>query len=216
VGTAALALLHALVFVYWVGGDLGAFYASFLLGDPRLSLERRIAAAQVVAAVDMAPRSALVLALPTGLTLARAQGWLEVQPLALGAVWLGAIVWLCLVWALHLTGAERGSALRRVDLVIRWSVLIGTLTAGFAIVSGQWQAPRFIGWKLLLLAAAIGAGLGIRAFDVGSKLGAFVREGTSPALDHSLAQALTRVRPLVILIWVLVLSAAFLGIWRPL
>lgn len=214
-GTAALGLLHALVLVYWLGGDLGAFYSSCVLGNSRLPLQRRIAAAQVLAAVDMAPRTALILALPTGLSLAGARGWLEVQPLALGAVWLGAAAWLWIVWALHLTGAPRRSALRRADLVIRWSVLIGILTAGVAILGGRLQAPQFIGLKLLLLAAAIGVGLAIRASDVSSKLGALVRDGASTPLDQALARALGRVRPLVILLWVLVLAAALVGIWRP-
>lgn len=213
----ALALLHVLVLVYWVGGDLGAFYSSFLLGDSRLPVQRRLAAAQVLAAVDMAPRSSLILALPTGVTLAVVRSWLELSPLALAAVWLGAVLWLCLAWAVHLLRAPPAGILRRADLVIRCVVLLSVLGAAVGILSGRVRAPEFIGLKLLLLAAALGTALAIRASvaGMGAALDALAREGASAAIDQSLARALGRARPLVVLIWLLVLAAAFVGLWKP-
>ena len=73
---ALFALIHVLVFVYWLGGDLGAFYTSRFLTAPDVSADRRLMAAKIVGDVDMAPRTALILALPSGLLLAPSKGWL--------------------------------------------------------------------------------------------------------------------------------------------
>lgn len=67
---APFGLLHVLVFVYWLGGDLGAFYSSRFLTRPGVTPEKRLLAAKIVGDVDMAPRSALILTFPTGLALA--------------------------------------------------------------------------------------------------------------------------------------------------
>jgi succinate-semialdehyde dehydrogenase / glutarate-semialdehyde dehydrogenase len=63
---ALFGLLHILVFVYWLGGDLGAFYASWYVSMPKVSADRRLLASRIVGDVDMAPRTALILALSTG------------------------------------------------------------------------------------------------------------------------------------------------------
>jgi len=216
-GTAALALLHALVLAYWVGGDLGAFYSSYLLGDARLPLERRLAAAKVLAAVDMAPRSAMILALPTGLTLATARGWIAITPLALAALWVGSALWLGVIWALHVQGDGGGGPLKQADFVIRWSVLTAVLVAALGVLTGRMPAPQFLGLKLLLLSAAMATGLAIRAAtrDLRPALAEIAREGESAAADATVSRALRRARPLVILIWLIVLAAAFVGFWKP-
>ena len=48
VDQALFALLHVLVFVYWLGGDLGAFYTSRFLIQPDISADRRLMAAKIV------------------------------------------------------------------------------------------------------------------------------------------------------------------------
>ena len=45
---AVITLLHVLVFVYWLGGDLGAFYASTILTDKKQPVPVRATAAKVM------------------------------------------------------------------------------------------------------------------------------------------------------------------------
>jgi hypothetical protein len=214
---AALTLLHLLVFVYWLGGDLGAFYASSILSDPDAAPAARLAAAKVVANVDMAPRTALILAFPTGASLAAAKGWWVLSPTAQAAIWIGFVLWLALAWRLHLRHAPPGSALRALDLAIRWLALAAFAAAGVAALAGRLEVPLFLGLKLLILAAAIGAGLAVRGAlkRFGPAVGRLAAGDAGPETHAAIAGGLARVRPAVLLIWLLLVAATFLGLWTP-
>jgi hypothetical protein len=210
-------LLHVLVLVYWLGGDLGAFYAAGILSDARQPPAARAAAARVLGAVDMAPRTALILTLPTGLTLADARAWIELPPPLLLAVWVAALLWLALAWLIHLRHLPPSSALRMADLVIRWLVLAGATAAAAAAILDQLALPLFLALKLLALAAAIGLGLLIRRTlsPFGPAFEQLMRQGATPEGDAVISGVLARARPAVLSIWALLVTAAFLGLWQP-
>ncbi len=214
---ALMALLHVLVFVYWLGGDLGAFYISRHVSDPARPVAARIAAAQALNNLDMAPRTALILALPTGLALANARGILAVPTAIMLAISVLATVWLALAWRIHLKHLPPGSTVRTLDLAIRWVALASLLAVGSAVVLGQVDAPLYIGLKLMVLGAAVATGLWVRRLlrHFGPAFVALVSHGPSPETDAAIAGSLTQVRPAVMLIWLLLLTAAFLGLWRP-
>ena len=215
--TALISLMHVLVFVYWLGGDLGAFYTSRMVSDPMRPVAARIAAAQALTALDMAPRTALILALPTGVTLASTTGSVALPVVALAAVWVFALVWLWLAWRIHLKHLPPGAAVRRLDLGIRWLVLAGLAAVGGGVVIGAVPAPLFVGLKLLILASAVATGLWVRNLiaPFGPAFAALVSTGPTPEIDQIIIRALARARPAVMLIWALLLTAAFLGFWRP-
>ena len=214
---ALIPLMHVLVFVYWLGGDLGAFYISRMISDPARPVAARIAAAQALAALDMAPRTALILTLPTGLTLASVVGHISLPAALLALTWGLSLSWLWLAWRIHLKHLPPGSAVRRLDLGIRWIVVAVLVGVGGAIVTGALHAPLFIGLKLLVLAAAIATGLWVRQLiaPFGPAFAALVTEGPMPQNDQIISRSLARARPAVMLIWLLLLTAAFLGFWRP-
>ncbi len=215
--TALISLMHVLVFVYWLGGDLGAFYTSRMISDPTRPVAARIAAAQALTALDMAPRTALILSLPTGLTLASFVGHISLPAAALALIWGLSLGWLWLAWRIHLKHLPPGSVVRRLDLGIRWVVLVGLIGVGGAIVAGAVSAPLFVGLKQLVLAAAIATGLWVRQLiaPFGPAFEALVTTGQTPQSDQIISRSLARARPAVMLIWLLLLTAAFLGFWRP-
>jgi hypothetical protein len=215
--TALISLMHVLVFVYWLGGDLGAFYTSRMISDSSRPAQARIAAAQALTALDMAPRTALILTLPTGATLAAVTGHLALPAMAIGTIWILSLLWLWVAWRIHLGHLPPGARVRRLDLAIRWVVLAGLVATGGAIVVGALEAPLFIGLKLLILAAAVATGLWVRQLiaPFGAAFGQLVASGPSEDGDRIIALSLARARPAVMLIWTLLLSAAFLGFWRP-
>ncbi len=211
---ALLLLLHVLVLVYWLGGDLGAFVASFLISNPNKDRAARLGAAGLLGDVDMAPRTALILAFPTGLTLAVTRGWLPIEPVWPAVVWVAACVWLWLAWRIHLVHGAVPMA-RKIDLAIRWLAAAGLGGAGALALIGTVPMPLFIALKLVILAACILTGLLVRRLtaDLGPALGALAA-GQADA-DARIARSLAVTRPAVLLIWLLLLSAALLGLWKP-
>lgn len=205
--TALATLLHLLVFAYWLGGDLGAFVASFVVTDTRQAPAVRLAAARLLGHVDMAPRTALILTLPTGLTLASLRGWLELDTLVLGCVWVGAAAWLGLLWRQHVHPLP---ALRQMDLALRAALLLGLLAAAWRV------DPLFLKAKFVLLALAVIAGLVIRQriAPLGPAL-AGLAAGTTAMSDPVITRSLARARPLVVMIWMTLLAAAWLGLTKP-
>ncbi len=208
-------LLHVLILVYWLGGDLGAFVASFLIADPAKDRAARLGAAGLLGDVDMAPRTALILAFPTGFTLASTRGWVQPDPFWIAAAWVVALVWLAIAWRLHLSHAGPASGLRRFDLGLRWTAAAGLGAAGFAGLAGATAWPLFLNLKLLILAACVLIGLLVRRLtaDLGPALGALAA-GQADA-DDRIARSLAVTRPAVLLIWLLLLVAALLGLWKP-
>lgn len=214
----ALSLVaHLLVFAYWLGGDLGAFYTSAYMVDAKRSRGERLLALKVLGDLDMAPRTALILTLPTGVTLAGLKGWLPAPPLTLAAVWILGMGWLALAWRIHLRHSGTASLDRRADLIIRWLVMVALVVAGLAILLTR-AAPLFLGAKILLLAACVMLGVAIRG--VMSPLGgaiAVLAGPSGPTLesDEVIRATLARARPLVVCLWTLLIAAALFGAAKP-
>lgn len=212
---ALLLLLHVLILVYWLGGDLGAFVASFLIANPANDRAARLGAARLLGDVDMAPRTALILAFPTGFALAAARGWVAVDLVWIAVSCVASLIWLFVAWRIHLYHAAPGSSLRQIDLGLRWVVAAGLGAGGVAGLAGVMGWPLFVNLKLLILAGCVLTGLFVRRLtaDLGPALGALAA-GQADA-DTRIARSLAATRPAVLFIWLLLLAAALLGLWKP-
>jgi hypothetical protein len=214
--TALLTLIHVLVLVYWLGGDLGAFYVSNFLVDPKRSLAERRMALQILNNIDMAPRTALILTLPTGFGLAWMKGWVAVPLYVPVLVALASVVWLLLAWAVHLNH-ESGAEYKKADIAVRYGVLAALFAIGIAALIGKIELPLFIALKLIILASCITLGLIVRK-QIVPMFVAFremVEHGATPATDAAIANANAKARRMVLTLWALLLVAAYLGVATP-
>lgn len=208
-------LLHLLVFAYWLGGDIGVFYASFLLVDPKRAAAGRLAAGKVLSDVDLAPRICLLLTAPTGLALAAAKGWIELSATAIVLIFAAAAVWVFVILHLH---RKHGPAwLRTADVFARIAFLCVLAGAGAAGLANAIDLPFFLSVKLLLLAFCIAMGLLVRVSLTGFAPAyvALASKGPSPETDNAIADALAKARPFVVAIWAALIVAAFLGVATP-
>ena len=96
-----LKLAHLLLFVYWLGGDIGVFYSARYVRDRTLSREARLVAVKIMGWIDQIPRYCLVLMLPVGYTLARDIGVVQLPDIFMTGLWVVALAWLGMVWAIH-------------------------------------------------------------------------------------------------------------------
>jgi hypothetical protein len=165
--------------------------------------------------IDMAPRTALILAFPTGFTLAAARGWVAVDLVWIAVSWAASLIWLFVAWRIHLGHAAPASSLRQIDLGLRWVVAAGLGAGGVAGLAGVIGWPLFVNLKLLILAGCVLTGLLVRRLtaDLGPALGALAA-GQADA-DTRIARSLAATRPAVLFIWLLLLAAALLGLWKP-
>lgn len=214
---AFLTLLHLLVPIYWLGGDLGTFLSGQVLRNPAYSAEQRLMALKILLNCDMGPRTALILAFPTGFALAVTKGWLAAPAWAVLLVWLAGLVWLAIAWAIHLKHGPAAEPYRKVDAAVRYAALAALLACGFAGLAGALVLPKFIAIKLLLLAAGIGLGLLIRRqlAPLFPAVGALRAQGASEATNAAIADVLSRTTKSVMCIWVIVLLASFTGLALP-
>ncbi|MET9490722.1 hypothetical protein [Nocardia sp. NPDC006630] len=221
-------LLHLVLFVFWLGGDLGVFYSSRFVIDPAQTPPARATALAIMSGLDLGPKICLVLFLPSGVTL------MAMDPhggtlfgIALfpwwfvAAVWVFAIGWLALAIAAHRTHG-RIAIVRQADLSIRVAVIAAMAAAGsYTLLAhdpfGVTTNPRWLGGKILLYTAAVAAGLGIR-ITLRPFGPAFVRlqtQGSSPDVERILRRSVNGCLPYVWIIWGSVLTAAALGVFKP-
>lgn len=216
-GLTLLTLLHLLIPIYWLGGDLGTFLCGRAVRNAALSPAERLFALRMLLAIDMAPRTALILAFPTGFTLAQAKGWLIAAPVTVAAAWLAALVWLAIAWTVHLRHGPAGERFRRIDIAIRYAVLAGLTAAALAGLAGALAMPLFVAIKLLLLAGAIITGIVVRhqLAPLFPAIAALRSEGASGPTDAAISAVLKRTQATVLCIWAVVLAASATGIAVP-
>lgn len=212
-------LAHLLLFAYWLGGDIGVFYSATFLRKRELGIEARQTALRILAWIDMIPRYCLVLMLPVGYMLADRVGAVNLRQGWIAITWLVALSWLVLVASVHrFQGTLLGDRLRRIDLAWRFILVPGLVwdaVQGFRGV-GHLLAP-WLSAKVLVYSLCIVCGIGIRI--IGKPLVPTLRQifatGSTPQLEDTLAQTQAKTRPMVLAIWALLVTAAFLGIAKP-
>jgi hypothetical protein len=213
---ATLQYTHILLLVYWLGADLGVYLCAKYVERPDLSIEERRRFLALLAAIDMGPRTALVLMIPTGLLLVTLGGWLPLAPGAVAAACLASIGWLALVWHLYRSGAL-APWLRRIDHALRHAVVALAGLAGVALLAQSIAGPRWLGVKLLAYAGAVLMGLMLRGVlaEWGRGFAELREPATAPAGNARIARAAAPSRRYAWALWGCVMLAAFMGVTKP-
>ncbi|MEV6968237.1 hypothetical protein AB0M47_24315 [Hamadaea sp. NPDC051192] len=221
-------LLHLVLFVFWLGGDLGVFWSSRFVLRPDLSPAARATALRIMGGLDLGPKICLVLFLPSGVTLLALEphgaSLFGLNPFAwpiVVAVWLLAAAWLTATISDHHHPGRR-RWVRRADWTIRITLIVALGTvAVYTLVADQpfgvTTNPRWLGGKLLLYTTAIACGLGIRLTlrPFGPAFGALMSGGSTPTVELAMTRAINGCLPYVWGIWGSVLGAAALGVLKP-
>jgi hypothetical protein len=215
-----LVWFHVLLFVVWLGGDIGVF----LLGQHfrmrhAYGLETRLVLLKLLVALDMGPRSAWALMVPSSIALLAAGGWWPGLDLPLAGLALGlGLAWLALVWTAHLHDQTPLAArCRQVEGVLRWLLAGFYLGLGLLSLRNGAPLPGFVAWKALLFGlifvAAILIDLAFR--PVGPRLVALIRDGSSDVTEMPLRAAMDRTRVFVLAVYALLLVTSYLGVVKP-
>lgn len=211
-----LKLAHLLLFVYWLGGDLGVFYSSRILADAKQSDAARLAAARIMLAVDQAPRICMTLMLPVGLHLAWRLGLWPYQAAWVAVAWVVGLLWLGNVLWLHFRhGHAQHRLLSQVDFAFRVILIVAlAAVAAWSVLRAGPVQPPWLAWKLLVFALLVGLGLLIRIQlrPFGPAFAQLAASGATDTVNRAIAGSLARCRPLVVGIWIGLLINAMLGL----
>lgn len=209
--------LHVLLFVFWLGTDVGVFLAAKISERAELSVETRSTVLGLGMVLDRLPRSALALIIPSGMQLAVMSGQLALPAWALWAAWLVALVWLAILWAGFLnpqTATEQRAML--FNFGMNAVLALAVLAAGIFLLTAS-DTAGWLALKVLIVGLIFVCGV---VLDVMFKpaVEAFVAittEGASEALNDKYSKAIGPVYLAVLAIYALVLAAAWLGIAKP-
>jgi hypothetical protein len=215
-GYLVLKLLHVLALVYWLGGDLGTFFASRFVIDPKLNPGQRAIALKIMLGCDQGPKLCMPLIFACGFDMASSIGLIPGGPALSGAVWLIALLWFANVNYLYFTQNKAAKArIGRIDLWFR--VLVVLVLGGVALtalLSGAFIPARWLAAKVLVFAALVACGIYIR-LRLKPFVPAFTRlmtEGSTPELEQTMSTSLSACRPAVYLIWIGLVFNTALGL----
>lgn len=210
---------HILLFVYWLGADLGVFFASRYVARADLPLDERLRFLELLLKIDMGPRTALILMIPVGFTLAAALGIAEFARPALPAIWLVALAWLGLAWYLFLNARNpRSAPWARIDQGLRIAVVVTFLGTGLlSFATGGPLGTPWLAGKFVLFAGVVTLGLLLRLTirDWITGFGQLRVEATRDSGNALILGAYRRATRLAHLLWLLVAATAFLGVVKP-
>lgn len=211
-------ILHLLGFVYWLGGDVGVFYSSGFVINPKYSAETRLVASKIMMNLDVIPRICMTLMLTIGGTLASMQG-IDHYPGQMVALWILAPVWLFMVVYMHFShGSPLAKAMAPVDYWLRRILIVGIIASvAYTLATGRLAGTPWLTAKVGLFAYLIFCGVMIRRYlpDFIVGLQALAKGAITDDQNARMAASLGKARPWVLSIWVVVFLEAVLGVAKP-
>jgi small-conductance mechanosensitive channel len=211
-------LIHVLLFVYWLGGDLGVFYSSRFVVRPDLKPESRVIAAKIMLDLDLIPRICMTLMITVGGLLTEYIGiphpWWQMA----GIILLGP-VWLFMVLFLHFReGTDAAKKIAKYDMALRWAVVIAIpISVGYSVLTDRLTDHPWVAVKLLIFAGLVLCGIMVRT-QIGPFFATLIKlrkgQEVSDADNEAMIASLGVVRRYVFTIWVGVFLEGAIGIFN--
>lgn len=210
--------VHLLLFCYWLGGDMGVFYSSGMVVDPKLSDTARVTAAKIMVNLDLVPRICMSLMLTVGGLLSHEIGVSHPTWQLVGIALLGP-AWLAMVMTVHLQeGSDFGKKVAKLDYwfrVVLVVYLVVSVTLSF--MYGSLSEAPWVGVKILIFAGMVFCGIMIRQFigPYAHGIHALATTGATDEINKSMTKSLDRCRPFVLAIWAGLFAECWLGVVEP-
>lgn len=211
--------IHVLLMAFWLGADMGTYYAAILILKRDYSPPQRAVLARVLQGVDMFPRVAMTLVVPTGMTIAYNRGWAPVGVPALIVIWIVSLAWTWLVWNVHRpTAPAWGKKLQRVEDV--WNYVLLAIVVVALIVSlsaGELFPENWLRAKIALYGLTIVILIVVNFMfkPFGPAFGRLMTEGSTPEIEDTIARLINRGKPWIWSIWGIVVLNTALALFKP-
>ena len=216
----ALVWIHLLLFVLWLGADVGVFLLGQHFRKRHLySLDQRLALLKLLVVVDLVPRVAWALMVPVSLSVLRAGSWWEVPLPLLGFAWAVGLAWTWLILDSHKHDQTPRAARNRqnesflkllLTLFYLWLGVQSLLT--MTPLGPPWLALKALLFGLIFVAAIM---IDVAFRPVGPQLVRLLKEGSSDETEVPLRRTMDRTRLWVCTVYALLLATSFLGSVKP-
>jgi hypothetical protein len=211
--------LHILLFVFWLGTDVGGIMSLVMARNAKRSFEARMALTRLSQALDIFPRVCLALTLPVGLQLTSALNLYPISGQLLAVCWMLAAFWLIsLVVMKRAAGTALATNLGRLRQVSH--VTVGLIFVVIGLNSLATGAPLEETWyatKLLLFGlvfwTAIAVDICLQPFQVPfMEIG---QQGSEPEREEAVSRAVGNTLTASIVLYILIAAIAFIGKVKP-
>lgn len=209
--------LHLLMFVFWVGTDMGVFLAARKSTDPRLSFPTRVLLLHMALRIELLPRTMWKAALPFGVMLSDNLGLVEIGPGGLTLVWIFSLAW----WAVSMYGAWHYDkpAGHLAGRITNWvTSAVGVALIGLAVSSWLGHGPfaadaPWLLWKIGLYGLInLTVVLMLAVFDpLGAAFARLATEGSKPEIERIISSTMNRSTVVIWSTYSLILIVGFIG-----
>jgi len=211
-----LAFFHILLFVFWLGGDLGVA----ILGDhfrkrDTYSLQERMTILKLLVINDLGPRYAWALMIASTISLVKAGGYWDLPIWGVILAWGISMGWCWLIHAAHKAGqTPQGKKLRKIEVSLKW--ILAAFYLGLGVMSLATDAPLEPNWlatKAFLFGLVFVAAILIDVMfkPVGPLLMAVIEKGSSDETEMPLLKTMNKSRFWVHMVYLLLVIIAFIG-----
>ena len=190
--------LHILMFVFWIGTDLGVFLSAKKATDPQLPFDARLMLLHWALRIELLPRTMWKAALPLGVMLSVHLELLQLSGAGIALVWLFTIAW----WAVSMYGAYKydqpiGMKFGHVN---NWLTgIVGVSLIGIALWSYLGNGPfaadaTWLLWKVALYGLInLMVILMLVVFEpIAIAFARMATEGSTPELEGTIATVMNR------------------------
>jgi hypothetical protein len=212
--------VHVLMFVYWLGADLGVFTLALALKNPAYSVEQRVLLMRMSLLIDMTPRAAMALIAPVGLHLAESLGLVSVPGWLTAVIWVVAFCWI----------VGEIVAFRNMGKPIMMRIYMGTGSlfviiflscTWYGIQSLRLGEPFMANWlavKVLLFGQVflISSLMALFYAPIEGILRQMQASGSTPELEIRLRGQVNRGAVVTVVLFLLLATIAFMGQAKPL
>jgi len=210
---------HVLMFVYWLGADLGVFTLALALKNPTYTVEQRALLMRMSLLIDMTPRAAMALIAPVGLHLAESLGLVNVPGWLTPIIWVVAFCWI----------VGEIVAFRNMGKPIMMRIYMGTGTlfvivfvtcTWYGIQSLRLGEPFRADWlavKVLLFGQVflISSLMALFYAPIETILEQMKAGGSTPELEARLCKQVNRGAVVTVILFLLLAAIALIGQTKP-
>ncbi len=209
---------HIILFVFWLGGDIGVFLSAIYAKRSDLSFETRSTVMQLGLVIDFLPRLCFALIFPVGLHLTNDLGLIKIDLTYFFLSWFISFIWIFMI---ILIGKNEGKPIaEKLSKIQFWMEgLLGTFLVIASIISyNNGLLEKWFSLKIFLFGLVFYAAMAIdicfrpfiRPFmEIGS-------DGSTPEREAAVSLAINKTLVAVFTLYVLIALIAFLGKVKPL